>query len=109
MKYSIEGDYPILRCALNRGETIKTSAGAMSWMTDGFDIETASGGIMKGIARMFSGESMVFNLYTAKPDNQEIVFASSSTSRVNPIPNIQSMTNHLRHYSILRMPASSIA
>ncbi|WP_235601352.1 AIM24 family protein [Tissierella sp. P1] len=43
MKYSIEGDYPILRCILNRGETIKTSAGSMSWMTDGFDVEVTSG------------------------------------------------------------------
>jgi uncharacterized protein (TIGR00266 family) len=85
MKYSIEGDYPILRCVLNRGETIKTSAGAMSWMTDGFDIETASGGIMKGIARMFSGESMFFNLYTAKTDNQEIVFASSLPGTIRHI------------------------
>ena len=27
-------------------------------MTEDFDVEVASGGVMKGIARMFSGESM---------------------------------------------------
>ncbi len=29
-------------------------------MTEDFDVEVASGGVMKGIARMFSGESMFF-------------------------------------------------
>ena len=77
MEFIIEGDYPILRCKLNRGETIKTTAGAMSWMTENIDVEVTTGGVMKGIARMFSGESMFFSYYTAGMDNQEIAFASS--------------------------------
>ena len=77
MDFVIEGNYPMLRCKLNRGETIKTSAGAMSWMSDGFDLEVKSGGLGKGIARMFAGESLFLNYYTANRDNQEIVFASS--------------------------------
>lgn len=85
MEFFIEGDYPILRCKLKRGETIKTSAGSMSWMTEDFDVEVASGGVMKGIARMFSGESMFFNYYTAKADNQEIVFASSMPGTIRHI------------------------
>lgn len=85
MEFSIEGNYPILRCRLNRGETIKTSAGSMSWMTDDFDLETASGGVMKGISRMFSGERMFFNYYKAKSDNQEIVFASSLPGSIKHI------------------------
>ena len=77
MEFFIEGDYPILRCRLNRGETIKTTAGAMSWMTENIDVEVTTGGVMKGIARMFAGESMFFSYYTAGIDNQEITFASS--------------------------------
>lgn len=77
MEFLIEGDYPILRCKLNRGETIKTTAGAMSWMTEKIDVEVTTGGVMKGIARMFAGESMFFSYYTAEMDNQEIAFASS--------------------------------
>jgi uncharacterized protein (TIGR00266 family) len=77
MEFFIEGDYPILRCKLNRDETIKTTAGAMSWMTENIDVEVTTGGVMKGIARMFSGESMFFSYYTARMDNQEIAFASS--------------------------------
>lgn len=77
MNFTIEGDYPVLRCKLNRGETIKTTAGAMSWMTEDIDVEVTTGGVMKGIARMFAGESMFFSYYTANRDNQEIAFASS--------------------------------
>lgn len=85
MKFTIEGNYPILRCRLDRGETIKTSAGSMSWMSDGFDLEVKSGGLGKGISRMFSGESMFVNYYTAKKDNQEIVFSSSLPGEIKHI------------------------
>lgn len=85
MKFLIEGNYPILRCSLNKGETIKTSAGSMSWMSDGFDLEVKSGGLGKGVARMFSGESMFINYYTAKKDNQEIVFSSSLPGEIKHI------------------------
>ena len=77
MKFSIEGDYPILRCTLHQGETIKTTAGAMSWMTEDIDVEVTTGGVMKGLSRMFAGESMFFSYYTAARNNQEITFASS--------------------------------
>ena len=85
MEFLIEGNYPILRCTLNRGETIKTSAGSMSWMSDGFDLEVKSGGLGKGISRMFSGESMFINYYTAKKDNQEIVFSSALPGEIKHI------------------------
>lgn len=85
MEYTVEGNYPILRCKMNRGETIKTSAGSMSWMTDEFDVEVTTGGVMKGIARMFSGESMFFSYYKARSDNQEIVFASSLPGTIQNI------------------------
>ncbi len=77
MEFKIEGDYPILRCKLSQGQTIKTTAGAMSWMTEDIDVEVTTGGIMKGISRMFAGESMFFSYYTANRDDQEITFAAS--------------------------------
>lgn len=83
MRFSIEGEYPVLRCYLNKGETIKTSAGAMSWMDgEGFDTEVTTGGIMKGLGRMLAGESLFFSYYTARLDNQEIVFASSLPGKI---------------------------
>lgn len=78
MEFLIEGDYPVLRCKLNSGETIKTTAGAMSWMTEDIDVELSTGGgMMKGIGRMFSGESLFLSYYTANRNDQEISFASS--------------------------------
>ena len=78
MEFSIEGDYPILRCRMNSGETIQTTAGAMSWMTEDIDVELSTGGgMMKGISRMFSGESLFLSYYTANRNDQEITFASS--------------------------------
>lgn len=77
MRFSIEGDYPILRCKLEQGETIKTTAGSMSWMTENIDVEVTTGGVMKGLSRMFAGESMFFSYYTASRNDQEITFASS--------------------------------
>ena len=78
MEFIIEGDYPVLRCKLNRGETIQTTAGAMSWMTEDIDVELSTGGgMMKGISRMFTGESLFLSYYTANRDGQEITFASS--------------------------------
>ncbi|WP_312651405.1 TIGR00266 family protein [Proteiniclasticum sp.] len=78
MKFEIQGEYPVLRCMLDRGESIVASSGNMSWMTDRLELETSTrGGFLKGLGRSFSGESMFQNTYTAMSDNQEIAFASS--------------------------------
>lgn len=78
MEFKIDGKYPVLTCLLNRGETIVTSSGNMSWMTHGFEMETSSrGGLFKGFTRAVTGEGMFQNRYTAVRDQQEIAFASS--------------------------------
>lgn len=87
MKYQIEGEYPVLRLQLNRGEKIITSSGNMSWMTSGFNYETSTrGGILKGLTRAITGEGMFQNIYTAVKDNQEIAFASSLPGKIIHIP-----------------------
>jgi len=83
MRFDIQGEYPVLRCKMDRGETIITSSGNMSWMTEGFELETSSrGGLLKGFSRAFSGESMFQNKYSAIKDNQEIAFASSLPGKI---------------------------
>lgn len=78
MNHTIEGKYPVLRCYLNRGETILCSAGNMSWMTDGLSLETSSrGGLFKGLTRAMTGEGVFQNRYRANEDGQEIAFAAS--------------------------------
>ena len=66
------------------GNTVPQS-GAMSWKTPGIKMETnTKGGIMKGIGRMFSGDSFFMNTYTAEQDNQTIAFAASVPGAILP-------------------------
>lgn len=78
MKYSIEGTpLPVVICDLEAGETMITEKGAMSWMTPNMKMETVGGGVGKMIGRMFSGEAMFQNRYTAEGGPGQIAYASS--------------------------------
>ena len=77
MKYEIKGDnLPVVICHLEKGESMITDSGAMSWMDPVMEMETTSGGFGKAFGRMFSGETMFQNRYHAKEDGM-IAFASS--------------------------------
>lgn len=79
MKYRIEGDnLPVVICELEAGESLNTEKGAMAWMTPNMEMSTSGkGGLGKSIGRMFAGESIFMNTYTAKGSAGEIAFASS--------------------------------
>lgn len=78
MKYSIEGaPLPVVICDLEAGESMITEKGAMSWMTPNMRMETSGGGMGKMIGRMFSGENMFQNRYTAEGGAGQIAYASS--------------------------------
>lgn len=79
MKYDIQGEtLPVVICELESGETMITESGAMAWMSPNMKMETTSnGGIGKAFGRMFSGESLFQNRYTAQGGNGMIAFASS--------------------------------
>ncbi len=78
MKYSIEGEpLPVVICELEANEKMITEKGAMSWMSPNMKMETVGGGVGKMFGRMFSGESMFVNHYTAVGAPGMIAFASS--------------------------------
>ena len=78
MKYSIEGEpLPVVICDLESNEMMITEKGAMSWMSPNMKMETVGGGVGKMFGRMFSGESMFVNHYTAMGGPGMIAFASS--------------------------------
>ena len=79
MKYEIKGDtLPVVICELDAGETMITESGAMAWMSPNMNMETTTnGGIGKAFGRMFSGENLFQNRYTAKGGTGMIAFASS--------------------------------
>ncbi|MDV0446483.1 hypothetical protein MsAg5_03220 [Methanosarcinaceae archaeon Ag5] len=84
MKYEIKGTpFPVVTCHLEKGETMVSESGAMSWMTDKMKMETTTGGgLMKGLGRMLSGNSLFLNNYTAEGENQHITFSSSFPGRI---------------------------
>lgn len=86
MKYEIKGDsFPVLICTLNTGETMISESGAMSWMSPGINMDTSTGGgLLKGIGRALSGESIFLNYFTANSDNQQIAFCSSFAGSIIP-------------------------
>ena len=79
MNYKIVGEpLPAVICDLNQGETLITESGAMSWMTPNMKMETSTGGgIGKALGRMFSGDTIFQNRYTAQGGSGQIAFASS--------------------------------
>ena len=87
MKYEITGDQlPVVVCHLQPGEAMITERGAMSWMSSKMRMEThATGGIGRSIGRMFSGESMFQNRYSAEGSEGLIAFASSFPGEIRAI------------------------
>ena len=79
MQYKILGDaLPVVECTLDGGETMITERGSMSWMTPNMKMETTSnGGVGKALGRMFAGEALFQNRYTAEGGPGTIAFASS--------------------------------
>lgn len=84
METRIEGDLlPVVTCKLAKGESVITENGGMSWMDDGIEMKTTTnGGVMKGLGKMLSGESLFMNIYTAEKEGAEIAFASSFPGQI---------------------------
>ena len=78
MKYKIVGEpMPVVICEVENGETMICESGAMSWMSPNMHMETSGGGVGKVFGRMFSGENLFQNHYTAQGGPGMIAFASS--------------------------------
>ena len=86
LKYEIEGgNLPVVICYPEENQTIRTESGAMSWMSPNMEMDTnTGGGIKKMLGRMFSGESLFLNEYTARGGDGMIAFASSFPGSIIP-------------------------
>ena len=87
MDYKIVGQtVPVVEMKLNAGETVYTQSGGMAYQSEGIEMSTNTrGGIMKGIGRMFSGESLFMANYKATKDGAVIGFASTVPGSVIPV------------------------
>lgn len=84
MHYEIKGDsLPVVLCNLNAGETIVSESGAMGWMSDNILMDTnMKGGLLGGIGRAFSGESIFLNTFTCNHGSGLIAFPSSFPGKI---------------------------
>ena len=86
MRYNIQGDpMPVVICELDPGESMITERGSMVWMSPNMKMETNAGGFGKAIGRMFSGEAIFQNRYTAVGGPGMIAFASSFPGNIRAI------------------------
>ena len=87
MKYNIQGDStPVVICELAAGESMITESGSMVWMSPNMEMQTSGGGSLgKAFGRMFSGENIFQNIYTAKGGPGLIAFASSFPGSIRAV------------------------
>ena len=87
MEYEITGGaFPLVVCTLQKGETLKNETGAMAFMTAGMKMETnTGGGLLKGLGRALSGDTIFLNFFTAQADNQKIAFSARTPGKIMPV------------------------
>ena len=76
---------PVVICQLASGESMITEKGSMVWMSPNIEMQTSAGGIGKAFGRMFSGESIFQNIYTARGGAGMIAFASSFPGSIREV------------------------
>lgn len=85
MRYEIKGTpFPVVICQLEDGEQMVTERGSMVWMSPNMEMQTHGGGLGRMFSKMFSGESMFQNIYTAHGAGM-IAFGSSFPGQIKEI------------------------
>ncbi len=87
MQYKIDGTpLPVVICTVEAGEQMITERGSMCWMSPNMKMETTSnGGLGKALGRMFAGEAIFQNRYTAQGGAGMIAFASSFPGEIRAL------------------------
>lgn len=87
MRYRIDGEpMPVVICDVEQNESMITEKGSMCWMSPNMEMQTNAGGSLgKAFGRMFSGESMFQNIYTARGGPGMIAFASSFPGSIRAV------------------------
>ena len=84
MRYEIHGTVlPTLEVYLSNGESMYTESGGMAWMKGNIEMTTnTKGGLMKGLGRALSGESLFMTTYTSRDPEALIVFTPEAPGHV---------------------------
>ncbi len=84
MRYEIMGTVlPSVDIYLEPGESVYTESGGMAWMTGQTEMETSTrGGLLKGLSRKLSGESLFMISYRAQGGPGMVTFAPEVPGRI---------------------------
>ena len=84
MRYEVKGNsLPVVICHLDSGEAMVSEGGAMGWMTSNIKMDTnMKGGLMGGLGRAFSGESVFLNTFTSQGGEGHVAFPSSFPGKI---------------------------
>jgi len=84
MHYEIHGStLQTLDIHLDKGDTVFTESGGMAWMTDGIEMSTNTrGGLMSGLARSLTGESLFLTNYRCTVDTALITFTPEAPGSI---------------------------
>ncbi len=88
MRYEINGTtLQTLDIYLDSGESVFTESGGMAWMKGNTAMSTNTrGGLLKGLARSLSGESLFLTTYTSKAGESMITFTPEAPGSIIPVP-----------------------
>ena len=84
MKFKMRGTtLQVLDVELNKGESMFTESGGMAWMSPNMSMVTNTrGGLLKGIARKFAGESLFLTTYTCDEGTGTISFNNEFPGKI---------------------------
>jgi len=87
MRYEISGStLQTLDVHLSAGESVFTESGGMAWMKGEIEMTTNTrGGLLKGLARSLSGESLFLTSYTCKSGESVVTFTPEAPGSVVPV------------------------
>lgn len=74
-----------LSVQLDENEMIYSETGKMSWMTQNVKMETKSRGISKMFSRIFTGESLFVNHFTAQNGAGVVTFSTDQAGKIVPV------------------------
>ncbi len=78
---------PVLVLGVKPGQTVYTETGALSWMSDGIQMETnlGGGGLGGMLKRAIGGESLFVANFTAARDNNLLAFSGEFPGKIVPV------------------------
>ncbi len=87
MRYEITGTtMQTLDVFLSAGDSVFTESGGMAWMKGHIDMETNTrGGLLKGLARSLSGESLFLTNYSCASGEAMITFTPEAPGSIIPV------------------------